>query len=816
MAKKEKGMDIGEVRPLQITKEMEESYISYAMSVIVSRALPDVRDGLKPVQRRILFAMERMGLTPGASFRKSATVVGSVLGNYHPHGDQAAYNAMVRMGQDLSLRYPLVKPQGNFGHPLDGDPPASMRYTEAKLSKMGELMLEDIGKDTVDFNPNFDGTKEEPEVLPSPVPQLLLNGSIGIAVGMATNIPPHNLVEVCDAASYMVDHEKVTTEDVFKFIKGPDFPTGGVIYNEEKIMEAYSQGKGSILIRARAEIVAGDDNPQIVISEIPFGVNKSKLLQKIARLVQNDKLKKIKDIRDESGQEGVRIVLDLKRGTAPKRVLNYLYKRTRLQSKFHLNMVALVDGIQPRLLSLVEVLEEFVKHRRKVIKRRTQHDKDRAERRAHILEGFEIAIANIDDVIETIKKSEDRSDAQKNLMKKFELTEEQADAILNMRLSSLARMEREKIEEELKQKKALIGDLKAILGDPKKVDEILKEELKKIKEKYGDPRKTTVFKKKADEISPEDLIPEEDVVVVVTKEGMIKRVKSRAYRAQRRGGKGVIGAKTREEDRIDHLVHANTKDMLFFFTDSGKVFRTRAYEIPAAKRSAKGESIMNLLQLSSDERVLAVLSIKKEELKEKGSYFFMATEKGRVKKCDLSEFKNVRRNGLIAINLKKGDLLKEVKRCGKKDEVILVTKKGKAIRFKQKEVRSMGRNAMGVKGIDLSKKDQVISMDIVKSRKGELLTVTENGYGKRTKLKEYRAQKRGGKGLKTADLTKKTGEIVSAMILSGKEKYLLIISEKAQVIKTRVKEISKFGRVTQGVKLMDLKKGDKVASVSTL
>ncbi len=813
--------EIGEVKPLNISEEMRDSYISYAMSVIVSRALPDVRDGLKPVQRRILYAMHQMGLNPGSSFRKSATVVGYTLGNYHPHGDQAAYATMVRMAQDFSLRYPLVKPQGNFGS-IDGDPPAAQRYTEAKLSKVGALMLEDIEKETVDFSENFDGTKMEPDVLPSPLPQLLLNGCMGIAVGMATKIPPHNLGEVCDGLIYLIDNpDKATTEDLSQFIKGPDFPTGGVIYNKDQIIEAYSQGRGPVLIRGRAEIVEGKNRSRIVISEIPFEVNKPKLLMQIAKLVQSDKLKGISDIRDESGQEGVRIVLELKRGVTPRRILNFLYKKTYLQSTFHLNMVALEAGIQPKRMSLVDILSAFVAHRREVVRRRTKYDKEKAEARAHILEGFEKALATIDDVIETIKASKDRAEAQKNLMEKFELSEAQADAILNMRLSSLARMEREKIENELKDKKNIIKELTAILENPKRIDEVIKEELEEIKEKYGDKRKTKVFAKKADEITPDDLIPDEEVVVALTQKGKIKRMKSSLYRVQKRGGKGVIGAKTKEEDRVEHLVFANTHDFLYLFTDSGKVFKSQVYEVPAAKRTAKGTTVMNFIQMSSDEKVLALLPLSKEQEQEKDAFFMMATKNGRVKKTEIGEYENVRRGGLIAINLKEGDELQEARVCKKGQEVLLVSKKGKAIRFKQEDVRPMGRGAMGVKGMDLDKGDEVVAMGVAESSKknkeeGELLSITENGYGKRTVLSEYRAQKRGGKGVKTAQLTKKTGDIIDAKILSGEEEYLISISAKGQVIKSRIEEISQMGRSTQGVKVMDLSKKDTVASISVV
>lgn len=812
IAKKRKQQkNVGEVKNLEIVDEMKDSYLNYAMSVIVARALPDVRDGLKPVQRRILYAMHEMGLKSEGRFRKSATVVGAVLGSYHPHGDQATYGSMARMAQDFSLRYPLIKPQGNFGS-LDGDPPASMRYTEAKLSKIGEIMLRDIKKETVDFVDNYDGTKKEPKVLPSPLPQLLLNGCLGIAVGMATKVPPHNLAELCDAIIYLIDNPKANTKDLFKFIKGPDFPTGGVIYDREGIIEAYSQGQGPILVRGRAEIVEQRGGFQIVISEIPFGVQKPKLLEQIAKLVLEQKLKKIKDIRDESAKEGVRIVLDLKKGAYPKRVLNLLYKKTFLQTTFHLNSIALIGGIQPKVLSVLEILQEFLSHRKDVIIKRTRFDRNRAEERAHILEGFDRALKNIDAVIETIKASKDKDTAQKDLIKKFKLTEIQADAILNMKLSSLAKMERKKIVDELREIKALIKELTAILKSPKKVKDIIKKELRDYKEQFGDERKTKVFVKKADEISPEDLIPEEEVVITLTKKGLIKRLKPSVYKVQRRGGKGIIGAKTKEEDIIEHLVFVNTRDSLLFFTDSGKVFKTQAYEVPAADRTATGKSVMNFLQISSEEKVLTFMPLSRKKKKGK-SYFVMATKEGMVKKVKTSDFGKVRRTGLTAINLKKNDLLVDVRECAEKDQVILISRKGKLIRFKERDVRTMGRTAMGVKGIKLDKNDAVITMEVVGANKGQLLIVSENGYGKRTRLSEYRIQKRAGKGIKTAQVTGKTGDLAAAKVLDGLEKDLILISQNAQVIRVKISSISKMGRVTQGVKVIKLGKGDKVASI---
>ena len=823
MAKKiEKQLNkIDSIKPREITQEMQESYIDYAMSVIVSRALPDVRDGLKPVQRRILYSMHEMGLKYNAKFRKSATVTGRCMGLLHPHGDAAIYAALARMTQDFSLRYPLINGQGNFGS-IDNDPPAAQRYTECRLSKIGEEMLRNIEKDTVDFIPNYDGTREEPAVLPSPLPNLLLNGCIGIAVGMATNIAPHNLSELCDAATHLIDNPKATTEDLFQWIAGPDFPTGGVIFDRESIITAYSQGKGPILLRGKADIVESKDGLQIIISEIPFGVRKSALVQQIARLIQDKKLKGVKDLRDESDRQGLRVAIDLKSGVLAKRILNYLYKTTSLQVTFHLNMIALVDGIQPKLLSLSEILEHFVAHRKKVIFRRTKFEFERAKEKAHILEGLQKALRNIDAVIKTIKASKNREDAQRNLIKKFKLTKIQANAILEMKLSALAKLERDNVADQLKQIKKTILELSAILKSKKKIDVIVKKELQEYKENFGGPRKTRVSAYKAKEITLDDLIPQEQAVVTLTQKGFIKRLKPSVLRVQKRGGKGVLGQKTMGDDIVEHLIFAQTHDYLLFFTDSGKVFKTRVFEIPEADRTARGKSLLNFLEISSEEQILAVIPhIQKEA---QTGYLVMATKNGIIKKTKLSEFENVRRTGLIAINLKKGDLLRKVCKSDGDDEIILVTRNGQSIKLKEKDVRFMGRSAAGVHGIRLKKGDEVIGMEIIqrqiqdskskaKGNKEYLLVITENGYGKKTEVSAYRLQKRGGSGIKTAKITKKTGNLVVSKVLRGAEEYLISISQQGQVIKIKISSISKMGRATQGIRIMRLGQGDKVASI---
>ena len=811
--------EIGYVKPREITQEMKESYIDYAMSVIVSRALPDVRDGLKPVHRKILYTMLEEGLRHDAKFRKCAAVIGAALAKYHPHGDIAVYDALVRMAQDFSLRYPLIQGQGNFGS-IDGDSAAAYRYTEARLSKIGEEMLKDIEKNTVDFIDNYDATRKEPTVLPSPLPQLLLNGSLGIAVGMATNIPPHNLSEVSDAAIYLIDHPKAVTEDLFKFIKGPDFPTGGVIYNQKEIITAYSQGKGPIVMRGKAEVVEGKNGGrlQIIISEIPFQVQKSSLVKQFADLVQQKKIEGIKDIRDESDREGMRIVIELKSDAYPQKILNRLYKFSGLQKTFHLNMLALVEGIQPRVLNLAEFLNYFILHRKEVVFRRTKHDLEKARERAHILEGLHKCLANIDAVIKTIKNSESREIAQKNLIKRFKLTQIQANAILETKLAALAKLERKKIEDELKEIQARIKELSAILKNPQRIKEVIKKELSSLKENFGDERKTKVHLQEVGEIAEEDLIPSQDSIITLTQGGYIKRINPTVYKIQKRGGKGILGMKTLQDDIVEHFLLANTHDSLLFFTDLGKVFRTFVYEIPEGTRVARGRGLLNFLEIAPKEKVLSIFPLGKADAAQEIKYLAMVTQNGIIKKTALSEFENVRKSGLIAITLKKDDLLKKVCKSTGQDEVILTTKKGQTIRFKEKDIREMGRQAAGVKGIRLRKGDKVVGMDIIKNMneklkaKNYLLVVTENGYGKRTDLKEYRLQKRGGSGIKTAKIISKTGDLVASKILSGLEEDLIVISQKGQVIRTKIATIPKLSRATQGVKIMRLEEGDRVAS----
>ncbi len=1122
--------EIGYIRPREIVEEMEASYTDYAMSVIISRALPDVRDGLKPVHRRILYSMNEMGLTHQAKFRKSANVVGKVMGELHPHGDLAIYDALARMAQDFSLRYPLINGQGNFGcftedtkirltdgrgvsfnelieeqnqgkrhwtftfnpqtkkieiteiknprltrksarimevtldngekikctsdhqfmlrngsyeiaqnlkpgsslmpfyikpyngekdqnlkgyemvyqpienrwefihhladewnlknkiykkkagrirhhkdfdklnnnpdnvlriqwkdhrrfhkeiasprhlnnpeyvkkiaegrinfwskkenrkayslrqaernkvmwqnptyrekwieakkkmwrdpaykelkaqgtinhkvtkirflrrkedvydlttepwhnflldagvfvhNSIDNDPPAAQRYTECRLSRIGEEMLRDIEKDTVDFVDNYDGSKREPTVLPSPVPQLLLNGSLGIAVGMATNIPTHNLAEIVEATVYLIDNPKATTEDLFEFIKGPDFPTGGIIYDQKAIIETYSQGKGSIMVRGRAEIVEEEKNnrSQIIISEIPFQVQKSSLVEQIANLVQEKKIEGIKDIRDESDKEGMRIVIDLSREAYPSKILNRLYKFTDLQRPFHLNMLALVDGVQPQVLALNDLLSCFIKHRKEVVYRRTKFDLDRAKERVHILEGLHKCLTSIDAVIRLIKASENRDEAKNNLMKHFKLTEIQAVAILEIKLQQLAKLERRKIEEEREAKLKEIKELTAILKSPQRIKEVIKKELVELKNNFGDPRKTKVIVAKIGEIAEEDLVPDEETVITLTQGGYIKRINPEVYKIQKRGGKGMIGMKTLQEDIVEHFLSARTHDSLFFFTDSGKVFKTVVYEIPEGTRVARGRGLLNFLEISPQDKVLSLFPMGKEDSEQKIKNLVMVTQDGIIKKTRLEEFANVRRSGLIAITLKKDDLLRKACKSTGEDEIILVTKRGQAIRFKEGQIREMGRPAAGVRGMRLKREDKVVGMDIIKNQisniknqkltdktdkkekpaKVYLLVVMENGYGKRTEISEYRLQGRGGSGIKTANITPKTGEIVASQLLLGDEEDLIVISRKGHVIKTNINSIPILGRATQGVRIMRLDEGDKVASAT--
>jgi len=832
-------MDIGNVKSQEIVKEMQDCYLDYAMSVIVGRALPDVRDGLKPVHRRILYAMWDMGLRANVKFRKSATVVGEVLGKYHPHGDVAVYDTMVRLAQDFSLRYPLIHGQGNFGS-LDGDGAAAMRYTECRLTALAEEMMQDIDKDTVGWTDNYDGTRQEPMVLPSKLPQLLLNGQMGIAVGMATSIPPHNLGELVDGINYLIENPKASNEDLLKIIKGPDFPTGGAIYDRQAIAQAYSTGKGAIINRGIAEITEDKKGlRQIIVSEIPYQVNKASLLETIADLVKDKKVDGIKDIRDESDKDGVRIVIDLKSEAYPQKVLNRLYKLTDLQKTFHLNMLALVDGLQPQVLPLKNFLEQYVEHRYKVITRRTQFDLARAKERAHILEGLKKALDQIDAVISTIRKSPTKEEAHVALCKKFKLTDVQASAILEMKLQTLAGLERKKIEDELKEKKSLIASLEDLLKSPKKILGTIKEELTHLKEKYDDGRRTKVFVSPVGEFKEEDLIPEEECIITLTQGGYIKRMNPKNYRPQHRGGKGISGITTREEDMVKYLACVNSHDNLLFFTTNGRVFQTKAYEIPEASRVARGQAIVNFLELAPKEEVSALVALKenlknkKKGEKEKSAsdeenFLVMTTKSGIIKKTAMEDFSNVRRSGLIAMKLDKDDQLRWVKVSSGQDEIILVTAKGQSIRFKEKDARSMGRAASGVWGIRLKKGDEVVGMDVIKTSasakasadkqnlKKELLVVMENGYGKKTDIKQFKIQKRGGSGIKAAQVTPKTGAIVMAEILAGDEEDIIAISQQGQVIRTSLGSISSLGRATQGVRIMKLDTGDKIASVTSL
>lgn len=811
----EKNQNIGKIEERALTQEMQESYLDYAMSVIVARALPDVRDGLKPVHRRILYAMHDLGLKPQAKFRKSATVVGEVLGKYHPHGDAAVYESLVRMAQDFSMRYPLINGQGNFGS-MDGDNAAAMRYTEAKLAAISEELLSDIDKDTVDFIDNYDKSRKEPQVLPARIPQLLLNGTMGIAVGMATNIPPHNLNELVDAIIHLIDHPDSSIEDLMEFIKGPDFPTGGLIYGQKDIFQAYSTGKGKIDMRAEAEIVEPKKNHfQIIVSEMIYQVNKANLIEKIAELAKEKKIEGIKDIRDESDRDGVRIVIDLKTDAYPKKILNKLYQFTNLQKSFSINMLALVDGIQPRVLNLKMILEYYIEHRERVIRRRTQFELARAKERAHILEGLNKALDHIDEVIKTIKKAPTKEKAHADLMKNFRLSDRQSTAILEMKLQTLAGLERKKIKDELEEKRKLIKELESILKSRARVMGIMKNELKDIKDKYGDERRTKVYKTSIGEFSQEDLIPSEDVVITITKEGYIKRMSPQVYHVQKRGGKGVIGASMKEEDAIEQFFSTNTHSSLLFFTNLGRVFQTKAYEIPASARTAKGQAIVNFLQLSQGETITAVISMTR---KEKMKFLVMATKNGIIKKTSIEEFSNVRRSGLIAIKLKKDDELRWVDSTSGKDEITIVTSKGQSIRFKEKDIRPMGRTASGVIAIRLKPASKVISMNVVSesSKKNYILTVTENGYGKLSELKFYKVQRRGGSGIKTAVINPKTGIVVGSQIVKEEQfdKDLIIVSRKGQIIRIKLSAVAKLGRATQGVRIMRLSSGDKVASVT--
>ncbi len=799
---------------VDIGSEMKESFIDYAMSVITDRALPDVRDGLKPVHRRILYAMYEMGLTHQGRFRKSAAVVGDVLGKYHPHGDVAVYDSMVNMAQDFSYRYPLIHGQGNFGS-IDGDGAAAMRYTEAKMSKVSSLLLLDLEKETVDFRPNYDQTRKEPIVLPTAVPSLILNGTLGIAVGMATNIPPHNLAEVVDATIHLIDNKDATTEDLMQFIKGPDFPVGGIVYGQADLLHAYSTGRGGVVTRGEAEIVEQKSGTfQIIITSIPYRVNKSALIEAIAALIQEKKLEGIKGLRDESTKD-IRVVIDLKNGVIPQKVLNYIYKHTQLEQSFNFNIVALVDGV-PQTLSLKSLLSEFISHRVVVVRRRTEYDLRKAKDREHILLGLKKALDHIDRVISIIRASKDTAVAKLNLMKEFKFSDIQATAILEMKLQKLAGLERKNVELELKEKQELIKELEALLASPKKMLKIIGDELKEIKEKYNDIRKTRIVKGGVKAINEEDLIPEKESVLVFTKGGYVKRTDPSEYHTQKRGGVGVIDIETKEEDFVTMLVSANTHSDLLFFTNLGKAYQIKMYDIPEGKRATKGKSIMNFISLGGEEKVTSILPIDKET-KKTIETLMMVTKMGITKKVGAESFKDVRRSGLIAIKLDDGDELQAVLSISKGDDVMLATTLGQSIRFQEKDVREMGRSAGGVRAIKLSKGDFVIGVD--KVPKGEnslsILTLSSNGLGKKTNIKEYKTQNRGGSGIKTAKVTPKTGKLIVAKIVKD-ETEIIAVSQKGQVIRVSLDSLPTSGRQTQGVTVMKLRPGDNIASITFL
>ncbi|MBI5019132.1 DNA gyrase subunit A [Candidatus Gottesmanbacteria bacterium] len=836
--------DIGKIQESNIVAEMQKSYMDYAMSVIVSRALPDVRDGLKPVHRRILFAMHQTGLHHSAKYKKSATVVGEVLGKYHPHGDSSVYEALVRLAQDFSMRYTLVDGQGNFGS-IDGDPAAAMRYTECRLDSIADEMLLDIEKETVSFLPNFDGSIQEPICLPAKLPNLLLMGSEGIAVGMATKIPPHNLSELVDAIVFMIgkvtidkkgtastndvgESKKfgmtfdVTLEDLMGFVQGPDFPTAGAIYDINEIRNAYSTGKGKIVMRGKAEIEEmGNGKSMIAITELPYQVNKANLVAKIADLVKDKKLDGISDLRDESDRRGIRVVVELKRDAQPNKVLNNLYKYTELQTTFPVNVVALVDGT-PRTLTLQEILEEYLKHRHDVIYRRSEFELKEAKAREHILEGLKIAVDHIDEVIAIIKKAKDAEDAKHKLIERFKLSEIQATAILDMQLRKLAALERQKIEDELAMIRETIAYLNDLLAHPEKILVVIKDELIKLKEKYGDNRKTRVYKSRVGELSDEQLIPNEETIITMTETGYIKRVPRTTFKLQERGGKGVIGMTTKDEDAIDRLVSASTHDNMLFFTEKGKVYQVRVWDIPEASRQSKGQAVVNLINIESSEKVTSMLSysLKRSEQKEKGiEYILMATKKGIVKKTKLSQYENIRRNGLLSIKLDAGDELIWAKLTSGNDDVLLVTHNGKTIRFGESEVRHTGRDTMGVRGILLKPGDYVVAMEVIggENKKADFLTLMEKGMGKKTNITGFPKQKRGGQGVKVAEIKPRTGKVVlSQMVPEGSEEVILT-STKGQVVKLPMKSIPQLSRATSGVILMRFTdKNDTIAAATCL
>ena len=791
---------------------MEDSFLRYSMSVIIDRALPDVRDGLKPVHRRILYSMNQNGNRSTAKFRKSARIIGDVMGKYHPHGDSAIYDSMVRLAQDWVMRYTLVQGQGNFGS-MDGDPPAAHRYTEARLDKPAEELLVDIDKETVDFRDNFDGSEQEPVVLPAKLPNLLLNGQIGIAVGMATSIPTHNLGELVDATIQLIDDPHATVDDLLKYVKGPDFPTGGVVYGGDPMRQAYATGKGKVTMRAVANIEETKrGRHHIIVSEMPYGVNKAALIEKIADLVKDKKITTISDLRDESARGKVRIVIELKKDAYPKKVLNQLYKLTALQSNFNYNMLALIGGIQPRVLGLKDILSEFIKHRQEVVRRRSEYELRKAKERAHILEGYKIALDNIDEVIRIIRASKTQDEAEKNLIKKFNLSEIQSKAILAMQLRRLTGLEREAIENELNELRKIIKNLEELLASVEKMLDVIKKELLEMKKKHGDERKTKIINHELGKFNDEELIPDEDAVILMTSENYLKRTLLSDYRRQHRGGKGKRGMTTKESDMITHMVQVSTHDFLLFFTNKGRVFRLRAYEVPAAGLNAKGTAAVNLLQLQPEEKVTTIINYGKDAATS-GGYLFMTTVKGTVKKTPFKDYSNIRQNGLITIKLDDKDELRWVKQTTGKDEIIITTSAGQAIRFKESDVRSMGRAARGVRGVRLRPNDNVVGMDVADETK-KLLVVSKLGYGKQTKVVNFQTHKRGGVGIKAAVVTAKTGPLITVQTIDDPESELLLISNQGQAIRVGLKDIPTLGRTTQGVRIMRLAKDDGVASVS--
>ena len=798
----------------RLEKVMEDSFFSYSMSVIIDRALPDVRDGLKPVHRRILYSMNQNGNRSGAKFVKSALIVGDVMGKYHPHGDSAIYDSMVRLAQPWSLRYPMIDGQGNFGS-MDGDPAAAMRYTEARMQKVTDEMLADIEKDTVDFRPNYDGSRQEPVVLPAKVPNLLLNGQIGIAVGMATNIPPHNLSELVDASIELIDNEDATLDDLLKHVKGPDFPTGATVYGGAPMRLAYQTGRGSVMVRAVAEIEeTKKGRHQIVVSQIPYAVNKATLVEKIAELVKDKKIVGINDLRDETARGKIRIVIELKKDAYPKKLLNQLFKLTPLQTSFNFNMLSLIDGLQPRILGLQEMLQEFIKHRQKVVRRRTEFELARAKERAHILEGYKIALDHIDEVIKTIRASKTQEEAEKNLIAKFKLSEIQAKAILAMQLRRLTGLERQAIEEELNELIKLIAKLEGILASENEILKIIKNELLEMKEKYGDERRSTIINHELGKFSDEELIPEEDSVILLTAENYIKRTPVSEYRRQNRGGKGKRGMTTKEEDLIQQLVPANTHDYLLFFTNKGRVFRLKAYEVPAASLAAKGVAAVNLLQLQPEERITSIIGRPKDAGED--GYLFMATTKGTVKKTSLKDYTNIRTNGLITINLDDGDELRWIKQTTGDNDIIISTSAGQAVRFNETDTRPMGRVARGVRGVRLRPNDTVVGMDVISDDEQTMLVISEKGFGKRTKASNFPSHKRGGVGIKAAIVTAKTGPIISVQTIDPEIKEAILISKNGQTIRLGLEDIKLLGRTTQGVTIMRLGAGDSVSSIGLM